>query len=1630
MSLDNELTLAFDGLYESLSERNWEIGRLGVKDGVGGYDIPVPDRPGYVYVSKGINGEQGFVIAEDRVGVDVTAEFQRVRMRRELNKLVIRDAEYLVSGTGGTGGAVLPHDLDDTAVHTGTLASAQFPQGLLTSGARNLTGNLGVDAGITIDGVDISAHAANPAAHHNPVTVGNTGLSLSTQVLSLNLATDPGLEISSGLRAKVYNGILRDANGIGVNEAFDFVWEGDHTWNTGVATFNTDPQINANLDFIGGDRLITANAQLTIQPTGELWFNPASNLIVSPNDIEWRSQTISDLPTGISGHRLWDRGGNESQFNVTAIKADELRVRAFVADAMRVSLGEEMWGKSRGIVAIDFVVPADEVTVDVWFEGIAELPGFDIFELNDWVLVRSIDVSSGLTVQKIWFQVVFTKLDDDVTVDGIEIQQWQLRRKSGGITGTTIKAGSVVPDMGVVGQGMVDLSALISSGGPFLRTSSFDSILSDVPQFIAHAQMGNLTGTVDYTTDTWGFVAGDNLGLTPAGGFRGLAADATNGLRLFNTDIALYDSATLSARLNIDSGLTFLQDTGELAHLERIVSWHSDLSGTPADPIAFLASYDSGDGHLFHMGVEQTGSDVADTASIYLNAYQATAAKSSSITLNAPGSTGVSSISLFASEVMIDGDVRIGTGRPGAALDVDRTTDELWPIVRATVFGSSVYHFLGRRAGGTAASPTEIATGQVLLTIGGLGYTDEGWATAPSGELSLRAVDNFNNGADFPGSAEWVFLTHPLSFTGTMLQRLSIGWRGVQVGMADNFKPTLLWEANGQYWSAGIDIADDYWKISVDSVVGDNDALWIDPVTRIVYGNFSGATGSIGTETMHNAATSGDGIDVTGTQVISLDSAIGGDGLNYAAGVLDVDSTVVRTARTLTSGGGLTGGGDLSANRTLAVGAGDGITVNSDDVAVDSTVVRTSRTLTAGGGLTGGGDLSANRTVAIRLHSAVFSGLNIDDGLTIDATAAGGGLGFSAGIFAVGAGSGITVNANDVAVDSTVVRTSRTILPISGGGLTGGGDLSANRTFGIDLAVGVSGLNVTSGLAIDASVGGDGLTLTAGVLDVDSTVVRTSRTVTAGAGLTGGGDLSANRTFDVGAGVGITVAADSVAINQGFTPTWTAAHIWNAATTFNSDPQIGADLDFIGGIRSITSAGTDNLNIAPGGDLVLNPTGTDVLPGGSVAIDLGDYNRKWRSLFAAELVVQTLVAQSIMATIGGRVMVTNTTTLIADMTNVQTTIDVKHEIFDSGDYIYLEAAPGGVAQIEAMKVTSAHTTIAGGYRYTVTRNLDGTGANSWVTGDAVVDHGGAVGDGFIDLTSTATVHNHLGPTITIYSRTATTNWNDVKPVVTMGNLSSFVDYSGTEFGFAVGNDLTLDGTNGFSGLTVDRTDGIRLFNTELQWLKPGEDPYTMGIDPTTGALKIAQGTAVTTNTLMTMDTNQVIMNQGLLVNGDTQVVGTFYPGSGGVDFSLDAGGGNALTKYKNSTWSPVITAVTPGTMSITYTTQSGRYTHIGDMCFFTFYIHVNTYSAGTASGELQITMPLTTSVTNAYLYTFALASSGLNWPGTPIDTGLEIVAGTNKARFYSNQDNGARQYVVPGDLAAGDVISATGWFFV
>jgi hypothetical protein len=240
-----------------------------------------------------------------------------------------------------------------------------------------------------------------------------------------------------------------------------------------------------------------------------------------------------------------------------------------------------------------------------------------------------------------------------------------------------------------------------------------------------------------------------------------------------------------------------------------------------------------------------------------------------------------------------------------------------------------------------------------------------------------------------------------------------------------------------------------------------------------------------------------------------------------------------------------------------------------------------------------------------------------------------------------------------------------------------------------------------------------------------------------------------------------------------------------------------------------TSAG--NLTLKPAGDLILDPTGLDILPATGYTRNLGALSNKYLTLHAAELWVETLVAQNTIATIGGRVLVGPTTTLTADLGSGATSIVVKHNQIASGDRVYLEAD----GKVEFLAVTSGASG-TGPYTYSVTRNLDGSGANDWYAGDAVFNTG-TTGDGFIDLYSVAGVLSGNGPTIVGNVRTGTT-YNQVAPRWAIGNLNNVYGYSGDVYGAAFGDAADV-------WLGVDATNGIRIFEggstLRAQWAPDG-----------------------------------------------------------------------------------------------------------------------------------------------------------------------------------------------------------------
>jgi hypothetical protein len=243
--------------------------------------------------------------------------------------------------------------------------------------------------------------------------------------------------------------------------------------------------------------------------------------------------------------------------------------------------------------------------------------------------------------------------------------------------------------------------------------------------------------------------------------------------------------------------------------------------------------------------------------------------------------------------------------------------------------------------------------------------------------------------------------------------------------------------------------------------------------TRIVYTTGSGAGSAVvnitdlvalGAAARSLTLIAGDGLTGGGnltadrTFTLGTPSSITATSINSVPGnshTHAADATLARSARTITAGNGMTGGGDLTADRTLTMGTPGTLSASSTNAttttshthSLDSTIARSAVTITAGNGMTGGGDLSANRTLTMgtpgtldgtttnavtstshthalsnqlsRLDAVSGSGLVVRNGMTSFLTRQlSGGSGIN-----VSNGDGVATNPS-IAVDSTVVRTS------------------------------------------------------------------------------------------------------------------------------------------------------------------------------------------------------------------------------------------------------------------------------------------------------------------------------------------------------------------------------------------------------------------------------------------------------------------------------------------------------------------------------------------------------------------------------------------------------------------------------
>jgi len=390
----------------------------------------------------------------------------------------------------------------------------------------------------------------------------------------------------------------------------------------------------------------------------------------------------------------------------------------------------------------------------------------------------------------------------------------------------------------------------------------------------------------------------------------------------------------------------------------------------------------------------------------------------------------------------------------------------------ALSLGGAAILNVGTSAGTVAAGDDARITGAIQSTV----LTTRGDLLTRSATVPARlAIGGANtvlmtDGTD-PG---WYTVSGLLSVLGsTRGQTLRYGaasaWEAVTVGTAGQ-----VWRSNG---------TDPAWYTLTASDVG-ADASGAAAAAQAAAIAASAQRAS-NLSDLASASSARTNLGLGGAAVLSVGTAAG----TVAAGDDSRIVGAVQTSRQVASGTGLTGGGDLSADRTLAVSYGTtvGTATQGNDTRVVN-AVQTSRTVN-------GHALSANVTLT-------YSDVGADA------------AGAAAAITTTSIGAvptGRTVNGHALSANVTVTAADVSALALAGGTMAGAIAMGAN---------GITGLaNPTGSQDADTKAARD--TAIAAVTTTTLGAVPTGRTLTTTAPLRIGGgasaDLSTNRTLSVAA---------------------------------------------------------------------------------------------------------------------------------------------------------------------------------------------------------------------------------------------------------------------------------------------------------------------------------------------------------------------------------------------------------------------------------------------------------------------------------------------------------------------------------
>lgn len=470
-----------------------------------------------------------------------------------------------------------------------------------------MTGSIGLGSGLTVDGVDISAHAANASAHHAPVTVV-APIALSGQQVSLAINADAGLYDSSGLKIKLatHSGLALGSNELkvgtpttltaattnqvaGNTHAHAVTWtaEGYNTTST-LLGVNASGYMSAKKIAAGIGVSALSNAALFSYPSATtdkaLHLRARSGQsaslleVTSSTDTTWLKVTPdgnleSGDPGFVSGRTGWQisRYG-KAEFNDVFVRG-ELHAVVFTADEVNAAGGSLMVATSSTVApqvgGSDNVLPAvgSSFTLNATASWVT---GYNYFPVGSVIRIKTIKVGSGIDVYDIYAEVTAVgsqagRVTSPAAGQRASAGYYPLTctLRWGGAVGYQIPDGSAMvlwTEAQTTPSGYTGNIHITSSGNytPYIDVSTLAHIAKTTwvatPTTTPRVRLGNLDGVLGLP-EQWGIAMGTDLSSSATSARYIVASDLQ--LSLHNVDLDIYSGASQTVSISNTGNVKF-----------------------------------------------------------------------------------------------------------------------------------------------------------------------------------------------------------------------------------------------------------------------------------------------------------------------------------------------------------------------------------------------------------------------------------------------------------------------------------------------------------------------------------------------------------------------------------------------------------------------------------------------------------------------------------------------------------------------------------------------------------------------------------------------------------------------------------------------------------------------------------------------------------------------------------------------------------------------------------------------------------------------------------------------------------------------------------------------------------------